>query len=160
MEYLWISGAVVTVGILAGSRHLVLAHFRKAQVTDNFPLPQQKLIIAMASAANSDGALDDQELDTIQEMINRLSWRDYTLEEVRALVLAIKPVETDSQFRKLGKGLKENQKLAILKAAHAVAGADSHINKSEDSFLQRLANGLKLSKSQIDTVFSRKPAYP
>jgi uncharacterized membrane protein YebE (DUF533 family) len=160
MEYIWLSGAFMTVGILAGARHLVLAHFRKAQVTANFPLPHQRLIIAMASAANSDGALDTQELDTIHEMINRLSWRDYSLEEVRALVLAIKPVETPSQFRKLGKGLKETQRLAILKAAHAVAGADNTLNASEDGFLQRLADGLKLPKGQIDAIFARQPACP
>lgn len=159
MEYLWVAGAFVTVGIIAGSRHLFLAHFRKAQITDNFPLPHQRLIIAMACAANSDGMLDAAELDTIHEMINRLSWRDYSLEEVSALVLAIEPVKTDSQFRSLGKGLKETQRLAILKAAHAVAGADSNINKSENGYLQRLANGLKLSKGQIDTIFARQPAY-
>jgi len=155
MEYQWIIGGIFSVGILAGLRHFTVAHFRKSQITDNFPMPHQRLIIAMASAANSDGKLDEAELETIHEMINRLSWREYSQDEVRDLVLAIEPVETESQFRKLGKGLLKTQKLAILKAAHAVAGTDDHISKAENGFLTRLANGLKLPNTDVQAVLAR-----
>lgn len=146
---------VIATEPMMGLRHLVFSRFRKTRVTDNFPVPHQRLIIAMASAANCDGVLDPLELETIREMINRLSWREYSLEETRDLVLSIEPVQTESQFRKLGKGLIETQKIAILKAAHAVAGADKNRCAAENGFLARLAEGLKLPSLQVQAVLAR-----
>ena len=155
MDYQWIIAAILIGGALFTGRHLVMGRLRKKRITDNFPLAHQKLIIAMASAANTDGDLDPAELDTIHEMMNRLSWRDYSREEVQDLILAIEPVETKNQFSKLGKGLLETQKLAILKAAHAVVGSEGNRNASENSYLSRLAAGLKLPTGDVQAVLSR-----
>jgi len=158
MEYQWAIGAFAAVAILFTMRHFIIGMLRKTRITDNFPVAHQRLIIAMASAADIDGEIDPAELDTIHEMINRLSWRDYSKDEVTALILATEPVQTKSQLAKLGKGLLGPQKLAILKAAHAVAGADGAVCTAENSFLHRLAAGLKLPNGEVQAVFSRQPA--
>ncbi len=155
MEYQWIIAAILIGSALFIGRHLVLGRLRKKQITDNFPPAHQKMIIAMASAANTDGELAPAELDTIHEMMNRLSWREYSRDEVQDLILAIEPVATKTQFSKLGKGLLETQKLAILKAAHAVVGSDVNHNNSENSYLSALAAGLKLPTGDVQAVLSR-----
>lgn len=158
MNYQWAIGAFAIVTVLFGLRHLFIGTLRKTQITDNFPVAHQRLIIAMASAANLDGEIDPAELDTIHEMINRLSWREYSNDEVTALILATKTAHTKTQLAKLGKGLLAPQKLAILKAAHAVAGADGNVCNTENSFLNRLAAALKLPNGEVQAVLARQPA--
>jgi len=158
MAYQWIIAGILIAVSLFALRFVILRKLHRSRITDNFPLAHQRLIIAMASAAKTDGSLDPAELDTIHEMINRLSWRDYSQDEVRDLILATEPVQTESQLRKLGNGLLASQKLAILKAAHAVAGADGSVCNAENGFLTRLAAGLKLPRHDVQAVFNRQPA--
>lgn len=157
MAYQLEIAAIMTATALFGLRFIIVHKLRKKQTIENFPVAHQRLIIAMASAANTDGTLEPAELDTIHEMINRLSWREYSSDEVRNLILATKPVQTKSQLAKLGKGLLATQKLAILKAAHAVAGADGKVCNSENGFLNRLATGLKLPNRDVQAVLARQP---
>lgn len=156
MAYQWIIVGFFVLAALFALRYAFLRKLHQARITDNFPLAHQRLIIAMASAAQTDGNLDPAELETIHEMINRLSWREYSLDEVRDLILATEPVQTESQLRKLGNGLLATQKLAILKAAHAVAGADGSVCEAENGFLTRLAAGLKLPSHDVQAVFNRQ----
>lgn len=146
--------ATALLGVVVLHR-LIGGKLKRRTITDDFPKAHQKLIIAMASAALEDENISDSELATIKEMLNRLSPRDYTDDEVQALVQAVEPAQTESQIRKLGKGLIETQKLAILKAAHAVAVAGKQASFPEDSFLQRLAKGLKLPAPEVQAVLAR-----
>lgn len=125
------------------------------QLFKALPKVQQKLIVAMASAAKSDGVLDDKELDTIGEMLLRLTGEKFNRAMITDVVLSSETIVSPRQFQRIGKGLIERQKIAILKAAHAVVGSDGASRDREGRYLLSLATGLNLGRHDIEAVLMR-----
>ena len=140
-------------GMLSLSRKRTNAH----KALSALPVVEQKLFLAMASAAKSDGALDQDELATISTMLSRLTGEVYAEETVSTMVLKAETLVSPKQFRRIGKGLVEGQKLAILKAAHAVVGPKPQEREQEFRYLNDLAEGLGLNPAEAMAILNRQP---
>lgn len=147
----WMSllGAVCFVGYMLFSfvRRITGQNLRVKTPKDMHPFTY-RLIIIMGLASKCDGRIDQRELETIAEVASRTSGAPISAKSVQKLINAMPKVKKRGEFAKICKGLDDEEKRLLLRAARMVVEADGTVNSAEKRFLRTLERALKLPDAQ------------
>ena len=102
----------------------------------------------------ADGEIDENEMLTVQKIINKFGHNDVTLDQLEDLTKRVQknkePIGT--YLSKIKHSLNEHGKEIIIKCAFAVAAADGHIDDSEKALIQEIAQEMEMSSSHIKGI--------
>lgn len=104
----------------------------------------------------ADGEIDDNEMKTVQRIINKFGHNDLTLDELAKYTDEVQknPENISTYLKKVTPSLNEHGKEVIIKCALAVAGADGHIDDSELDLIKEMADVMEMSASHLKGIFA------
>lgn len=104
----------------------------------------------------ADGQIDDKEMLVVQEIINKNSHHDITLDELDDIIDDIEeyPEEISVYLERVTPTINEHGKEIILRSAIAVASADGHIDDRELDLIHEMAEAMEMSRSHIKGILS------
>lgn len=110
----------------------------------------------------ADGRIDEEEIDTIQDVFGKLVNREIQREEVDAEVAAARADGRGLRqyIASVSSQLNESGKDIVLKAAFFVAAADGHVSDEETALLSELASALEISPAHFKGVVDELLAGP
>jgi len=104
----------------------------------------------------ADGHIDDNEMKTVLEIINKYGHHDLSIGDLEDYVKQVQrqqePVGT--YLKKVGPSLNEHGKELIIKCAIAVASSDGHIDDSEISLIHEMAKEMEMSSSHLKGILT------
>lgn len=104
----------------------------------------------------ADGEIDDNEMITVHEIINKFGHHDISFDELKTFVQIVEdnkePVGT--YLSKITSSLNEHGKEVIIKCALSVASADGNIDASEMQLIHEMADAMEMSKSHLKGILS------
>ena len=144
-------GAIVLFGVLGWLSKQIQASKRRKAVgqVDAFAA---RAAHVMGMAANADGVMDPGEVQTIQDVLRRITGTTYDLETIRGLIKNSAVMADDKEYVRLGKGMQSDHRELLVKAALMVVAADGDISPQESTFVSRLASGLGFAQPQVDAI--------
>ena len=115
---------------------------------------QHRVIEVMCQAAFTDGEIASAEVDTIVSVAKNLTGQTYSVDQVRQIIASCDKNISDMKFKSYGKGLNEEEKITLIRAAMMVFAADGQLAKKEHTFLGKLAGGLGLSADKVRAILN------
>ena len=133
------------------------------RVLDNDPEKENKKIQAiyeeamrhtMISIMLADGEIDENEMETVQSIINKFGHNDVSMEELQALVIKVdaEQLPATHYLSQVAPYLNEHSKEVIIRCAIAVAGADSVFATAEIDMIMEMAKAMEMSKSHLKGI--------
>ena len=119
-----------------------------------------KAMDAMCHAAKADGRLDDSEIELMADIARQMTGETFDEQRIRRMYELAEAKPTDQQFTSFGSGLTPDQKRLVMQAVLMVVGADGDLDKRETAFVQKLAQGLKISANEVKSLFQSIHAKP
>ena len=135
----------------------VLDYGKQNQDSDAFLSEYEKAINhCMVMMMLADGQIDEQEMLTVQTIINKYSHNDITLDELEEFTRIVQEKNEDisTYLSKVTPSLNEHGKEIIIKCAIAVAGSDGHIDDSEIKLINEMAQIMQMSSSHLKGIFA------
>lgn len=114
-----------------------------------------RAVQVMCMVAKSDGHVSERELLIMQNVISQLTQKNIALDVVAEIVANTPGTMTDSDLRKLGKGLSEDERETLVQAAAMVAGGDGEIATGESHMIYRLSKAMKVASAKTDEMVER-----
>lgn len=124
---------------------------------DNFQSEYEKAMRhSMVMMMLADGEIDDNEMLTVQRIINKFGHHDMSLDELEDYVDQVEDENeaVDTYLRRVTPNLNEHGKEIIIKCAITVAGADGHIDQSEIDMIKEMARAMDMSASHLKGILS------
>ena len=111
---------------------------------------------AMVLMMLADGEIDEQEMITVHQIINKYSHHDITFDELEAYTqeVAKNPERISTYLQKVGPSLNEHGKEVLIKCALSVAAADGHIDDSEITLVKEMAKVMEMSGAHLRGIMS------
>ena len=107
----------------------------------------------------ADGEVDDNELDTVLDIVNRYGDRSLSridlevyAEQVRRL-----PQPVGTYLRQISPTLNDQGKQRLIRCAMAVASADGKIDQSEVAVIREMGRSLDLSTAELQAIINPEP---
>ena len=129
--------------------------YQKGPSNDAFLSEYEKAIKhAMVLIMLADGEIDDQELITVQQVINKFSHHDLTMEELETYIEVVQrqPEAISTYLKRIAPSLNEHGKEVLIKCALSVAAADGHIDDSEIQLIKEMAEAMEMSPYHIKGI--------
>lgn len=118
---------------------------------DQQKLYEELLFLTLSRASRSDLDISDVEVSKIQEIIKRDAGIDASEPEIRTAGMSelyeIAPLE--KYVAKASKGLKAEQRKAILSALYELISVDDRISLTEAEFVNGIADAMKLQPVEL-----------
>ncbi len=104
----------------------------------------------------ADGEIDENEMLTVQKIINKFGHNDVTLDELELYVKIVQEKNEDisTYLRKVTPSLNEHGKEIIIKCAISVAASDGNVDDSEIKLIKQMADTMQMSSSHLKGIFS------
>jgi len=104
----------------------------------------------------ADGIIDDNEMKTVLEIVNKFGHNDITLAQLEAYVARVQkhPEDISTYLKKVTPQLNEHGKEVIIKCAIAVAESDGHFDSSEYALIQKMADVMEMSSSHLKGILA------
>ncbi len=102
----------------------------------------------------ADGHIDPEEMETVQQIINKFGHNDVSMPELELLVERVQKenLPLSHYLTQVAPSLNEHGKEIIIKCAIAVASADGHIDESELQLISDMAKNLEMSNSHLKGI--------
>ncbi len=126
----------------SGSEDQFLAEYEKAM--------KHTMVLMMLA----DGEIDDQEMITVRDIVNKFGHHDITLEELEVYTNAVRnsPDDISTYLKNIGPSLNDHGKETIIKCALSVAAADGHIDDSEINLVYQMGDIMGMSKAHMKGI--------
>jgi len=113
------------------------------------------LMVLSAAVMKADGKIMRSELDYVKDFIRR-NFGEYAIPEAMRILKGLlqKSVPVDEICAQIAYNMPSSQRLQLLHYLCGLAAADATASAAEISMLQRIAMALRLSQSDIDSVFA------
>jgi len=102
----------------------------------------------------ADGHIDNNEKNTVLQIINKFGHSDINIPQLDALILDVeKNKEPVSRYlSKISPSLNEHGKELIIKCGLSVASADGYIDASEMALIHSMADAMQMSKNHLKGI--------
>ena len=102
----------------------------------------------------ADGEVDENELQTVQKIINKFSHSDISLVELKTYVEQVQknPEDISTYLKQVTPSLNEHGKEIIIKCAISVAAADGNIDPSEINLINKMAKIMEMSSYHLKGI--------
>lgn len=131
--------------------------YHKDAAADEFLSEYEKAIKhCMVLIMLADGIIDDNEMIMVQQIVNKFSHHDVTLEELEAYTAEVQknPEEVATYLKRVTPNLNEHGKETIIKCALAVAAADDHMDESEMAVIEEMSKVMEMSAAHYKGIIS------
>ncbi|WP_116108973.1 tellurite resistance TerB family protein [Lewinella sp. IMCC34191] len=107
----------------------------------------------------ADGEVDDNELDTVLDIVNR--YGDHPMSRIDLEVYAEQvrrlPQPVGTYLRQVSPSLNQHGKERLIRCAMAVASADGKIDRSEVEVIREMGRNLDLSLHELQSIINAEP---
>jgi len=111
---------------------------------------------AMILMMLADGHIDEEEKNTVLNIINKFGHSDISMQQLEDLIREVEasrePVE--KYLSKISPSLNEHGKEIIIKSALSVAAADGNIDPSEIAIINQMAKAMEMSNSHLKGIMA------
>lgn len=132
-------------------------NYNKNQQSNSFLAEYEKAMKhCMVLIMLADGEIDENEMVTVQKIINKFGHNDISLDQLSKYVEEVqqKPEDISTYLRKVTPALNEHGKEMIIKCAISVAAADGNIDDSEINLINEMAKVMEMSSSHLKGILS------
>lgn len=129
--------------------------YQKQPSADQFLSEYEKAMKhSMVLMMLADGEIDDNEMLTVQKIINKFGHNDVTLDELEQYVEEVKHANEDvtTYLKKVGPALNEHGKEIVIKCALSVAAADGNIDPEEIKMIEKMARIMEMSSTHLKGI--------
>lgn len=143
----------------------VLDYDRDAQANDFLAEYEKAIKHSMILIMLADGEIDEGEMLTVHDIVNKFTHHDIELEQLRVEVARIQknPEDISTYLKRVSPSLNEHGKELIIRCAFSVAAADGNIDDSELKLIQKMASIMDIPqahlKQVLDEMLSKKQSY-
>jgi len=118
------------------------------QIRAEFETAALAILVRMAWA---DGRIEPEEVDAIEDVVNRMCARDFTRAEIEAEIVSAKDSLDDalSVATRVGNMLNDEGKELIVNAVFQIAAADGNFAREEEDTLLEIGAGLGLRPAHV-----------
>ncbi|MBK7010522.1 MAG: TerB family tellurite resistance protein [Saprospiraceae bacterium] len=115
---------------------------------------EEAMKYCMVSMMLADGEIDENEMLSVQKIVNKFSHHDVTIDELVAFTETVKQKKEPiiNYLSKVTPSLNEHGKEIIIKCGLLVATADGKIDPSEMKLIQEMAEVLEMSPSHVKGI--------
>lgn len=102
----------------------------------------------------ADGEIDENEMVTVHQIINKFGHNDMSMEELKTYVEEVESYYegVHTYLHKITPSLNEHGKELMIKCALAVASADGHIDDSEMRLIHEMSQAMEMSPSHFKGI--------
>lgn len=111
---------------------------------------ENAMLLAMIAMAKADGVIDPEELETIADVMTKLSGQAYEVDEIEEAVDSSQGQSLDAVLRQFSGTLSANGKVMVIHALCLVAKADGEVADSERNTVYRAGKLLGIRNSDVD----------
>lgn len=111
---------------------------------------EDAMLQAMVAMAKADGVIDPEELETIADVMTKLSGQAYEVDEVEDVVRDPRAQSLDSVLKNVAGALNPNGKAMVIHALCLVAKADGLIADAERNTVYRAGKLLGIRNADVD----------
>lgn len=102
----------------------------------------------------ADGEIDENEMLTVQKIVNKLGHNDVTLEELKEYTAEVQrnPEDVSTYLKKVTPSLNEHGKEMVIRCAFQVANADGVVDDSEVKLISQMAETMEMSSAHLKGI--------
>jgi uncharacterized tellurite resistance protein B-like protein len=140
--------------------------YKKSASADKFLSEYEKAMKhAMVLIMLADGEIDDNEMLTVQRIVNKLGHNDISLDDLKQYVAEVQqnPEDISTYLKKVTPALNEHGKEMVIRCAFQVASADGNVDDSEVKLISKMAETMEMSsahlKGILDELYQLKDTF-
>ncbi len=129
--------------------------YKKSASADQFLSEYEKAMKhSMVLIMLADGEIDDNEMVTVQKIVNKLGHNDVTMDQLKEYVDEVQryPEDVSTYLRKVTPSLNEHGKEMVIRCAFQVANADGSVDDSEIKLISEMAETMEMSSAHLKGI--------